>query len=304
MQPAASSLDALVRLPHGQPQGSTPAASTGSMMMMPIMTAGRRLVIVPHGQTAKALGVPKPLEIPKPMAIPNLDALYPVLKQEPHSQRGQHAQDWSGQGGAPPGLFMQASDIGGSAGPPSGCAEGAAGRAAARAAAQITEQAGSQGLRRSTRATKPMRAISSNEMSVSDDPEEAEAPSPKRGKRIERRRAGRPIEPVGDPAGGALTPDQVRLVRRRLHNRKSARRSRTKRQMTYEEQTLQMRAAVSQTQVLTQQVAVLQTHCRQYHLKVQQMQMSYTGATRQCAELQQELERLHNNHTASSSSAA
>ena len=182
MQPAASSLDALVRLPHGQPQGSTPAASTGSMMMMPIMTAGRRLVIVPHGQTAKALGVPKPLEIPKPMAIPNLDALYPVLKQEPHSQRGQHAQDWSGQGGAPPGLFMQASDIGGSAGPPSGCAEGAAGRAAARAAAQITEQAGSQGLRRSTRATKPMRAISSNEMSVSDDPEEAEAPSPKRGK--------------------------------------------------------------------------------------------------------------------------
>ena len=60
---------------------------------------------------------------------------------------------------------------------------------------------------------------------------------------------------MGDPAGGALTPDQVRLVRRRLHNRESARRSRTKRQMTYEEQTLQVPSSPlshSSTWTLTQ----------------------------------------------------
>ena len=51
-----------------------------------------------------------------------------------------------------------------------------------------------------------------------------------------RRRAGRPILPVQNPSGGDLTPEQVRLVRRRMHNRESARRSRSKRQATFEEQ--------------------------------------------------------------------
>ncbi len=61
--------------------------------------------------------------------------------------------------------------------------------------------------------------------------EELEAP---------RKRAGRPIETVRNPNGGALTPGQVRLVRRRLHNRESAKRSRQKRQASYDNQTEQV----------------------------------------------------------------
>ncbi|KAK9861428.1 hypothetical protein WJX84_000477 [Apatococcus fuscideae] len=77
--------------------------------------------------------------------------------------------------------------------------------------------------------------------------EEAETPPSKRskgnsgasnsaGQHQPRRRAGRPILPVKNPSGGALTQEQMRLVRRRMHNRESARRSRGKRQAVYEEQ--------------------------------------------------------------------
>ena len=57
------------------------------------------------------------------------------------------------------------------------------------------------------------------------------------GQRQPRRRAGRPILPVKNPSGGGLTLEQVKLVKRRMHNRESARRSRIKQQATSEEQT-------------------------------------------------------------------
>lgn len=66
-----------------------------------------------------------------------------------------------------------------------------------------------------------------------------------------RRRAGRPILPVENPGGGALTQEQLRLVRRRMHNRESARRSRSKRQATYEEQSDKVRHPTTQKNTLS-----------------------------------------------------
>ncbi|KAK9834402.1 hypothetical protein WJX74_000963 [Apatococcus lobatus] len=256
---------------------SGPAVRPHSQPLIPITTGGRR----GEGQ----LGIPGAMPnhvgagaIPDVFNILSLDS-FEHLQQKggllfgkagalPTSHADpQQQMEWSGLGSGAPavmgsnfrpeGLRMSASDIG-------DFHQGMGPEACAHASP-------SPSLRRSARAPKPLRPIGEEDgdgdgHDDDDDQsrsaaeelefEEAETPPSKRskgnsgasnsaGQHQPRRRAGRPILPVKNPSGGALTQEQMRLVRRRMHNRESARRSRGKRQAVYEEQSDKVKTAMA-----------------------------------------------------------